>query len=136
MPLDPRLGLLTKPNPNKMTSTWDAVEAIVPMTEEERAAYVTEREGIIAEAIIDDAYAEELNLRTYAQSQRFVYGSQKIVCDTHRAAKADRVRLSAVTPSPPRLHILEDDPEERGLMRAIEVFAAPTELRPRRRSTG
>jgi hypothetical protein len=136
MPFDPRLGLLMKPNPEKMTATWDAVDALVPMTDEERLAYVAEREGVVAEAIIEEADAEELNLRTYAHAQRFVYGSQHAVCDTHRTAKANRSRLAVLAPAPPRLHILEDDPTKPAVMRAVKVFAATTELPRRRRRAG
>jgi hypothetical protein len=136
MPLDPRLGFLMKPNPDKMTSTWDAVEALVPMNELERAAHVAEHEGVVGEAIIYDAYVEELNLRTYAHAQRFVYGSQQAVCNTHRTAKANQSRLGVLAPAPPRLHILEDDPTKPGVMRAANVFAAPTELPRRRRRAG
>ena len=133
LPVRPRLGILTKPNPTTFTSTWDAVELMAGMTVDERAHHVDRNEGDVGEAIIDDSYAHELNLRTYAHAQRFVYGSQEAVCATHRAAKANLARAIVLAPKPPRLHILEDDPAEPGLMRAIQVFAAPTEL-PRRQT--
>jgi hypothetical protein len=133
IPLDPRLGVLVRPNPKRITSIWEASEAMEEMTGEERAVYVSGREGRIGEAIVGDPMAQEFNLRTYAHAQRHVFGNQKTVCDTHSAAKANPVRLRAVMPPPPRFHLLEDDPAVPGLMRAMEVLSAPTALGSRHR---
>ena len=63
----------------------------------------------------------ELNLRTYTHAQRYVFGSQEAVCCTHRFARQNPVRTIAVTPAPPRIHILEGDPDRPGTMRAIKI---------------
>ncbi len=83
-----------------------------------------------------DELVWELNLRTYAHAQRYVYGEQKAVCDAHAFARRNRARLAAVRPGLPRVHILEDHPDKPGLMRAVKVFEPKVEggrsPRPRR----
>ena len=103
------------------------------MTGEERAVYVAQREGRIGEVLVGDPKVEEFNFRTYAHAQRYIFGTQKAVCDTHSAAKANPARLRALMPPPPRFHLLEDDPSAPGLMRAMEVLSAPTTLGSRHR---
>ena len=95
--------------------------------------HLAEREGTVAEAIVTDRVVSDLNLRTYAHAQRYVFGSQQAASDTRRAAKARPARVGAYSPPPPRLHLLEDDPDEPGVMRALRVFEAPTSLPARRR---
>jgi hypothetical protein len=48
------------------------------------------------------------------------------VCATHRHARRDPVRKRELTPGPPRIHILEDDPHQPGMMKAWKVFAPDT----------
>jgi len=132
-PLDPKLGLVTRPNPEKMDAIWDAADKLARMSDAESAAVVAKLEGTVAEAIVVDRVVDDLNLRTYANAQRYVYGAQHAVTDTRRAAKSRPARVGAYSPPPPRLHVLEDDPDEPGVMRALRVFEAPTSLPPRRR---
>lgn len=131
--LDPYLGLVTRPNSDRLAAIWDAANRMAQMSDAESSALVAGLEGTVAEAIVTGRAVADLNLRTYAHAQRYVYGSQQAVSDTRRAAKAKPGRVGAYSPPPPRLHLLEDDPEEQGVMRAIRVFEAPTSLPPRQR---
>ena len=123
IPLDPTFGVLIQPYPNRMTELWDAAEALGKLkTEEERVMYVDGKEGGYSEADAADGFVKELNLRTYASAQRYVYGAQKAVCDTRSNAKANPRRLAELTPRPGALHVLEDDPYRPGVMRERKRF--------------
>lgn len=124
IPLDPHLGLLTRPSSDRIAAIWDASEKMARMSEPERSALVAQHEGTVSEAIVIDRVVGGLNLRTYAHAQRYVYGSQENVTRTRRAAKNNPARVGTYSPPPPRLHLLEDDPDEEGAMRAIRVFEA------------
>jgi hypothetical protein len=122
IPLDPSFGILGRPDPAKRQALFDSAEVLPELVDEERAEVMAKLEGGWAETIAAQSVACELNLRTYAYAQRYVFGSQQAVCDAHRYAREHAARRIAVTPGPPRLHILEDNPERPGLMRASKVF--------------
>lgn len=58
------------------------------MTNEERAEAVDECEGPWAEGVATAEFARELNLRSYAHAERFVFGFQRAVQDVHAARRA------------------------------------------------
>jgi hypothetical protein len=122
IPLDPSFGILAQPHPDKIKTLWDLTHKLPKLTDEERVELLSGHEGGWAEAVPHQAFAHELNLRTYAHAQRYVFGSQQAVCESHRHAKDNAPRLIALAPAPPRLHILEEDPDQPGLMRAWKVF--------------
>jgi hypothetical protein len=134
-PLDPKLGLVVRPNPERMEELYDAAEKLGKprVTDDVAARVVGELEGTVAEAMVTERVINDLNLRTYANAQRYVYGSQRAVTDTRRRAKARPSRVGTYAPAPSRLHILEDHPDEPGHMRAVRVFEGPTSLPSRRR---
>ena len=79
LPLDPRVCLLLTPGPP--TSRIQEVDA-------ERVA--------------------EINLRTYAAAQQFIYGpSQQAVQEVRKNAKRNRARIEAFRPRPPQFTMIE-----------------------------
>jgi hypothetical protein len=54
-------------------------------------------------------FVRELNLRSYANAERFIFGSQKKVQDMRAARRQHVPRLARVAPRGPRMHIVEDD---------------------------
>jgi hypothetical protein len=72
------------------------------LSDEDFAAVMGTIEGGWGEVAADNARVSELNLRSYAHAQRFVYGTQQTVCAVHTAARArpaDVIRLAHRPPS-------------------------------------
>ena len=66
----------------------------------------------------------DLNLRSYAHADRYLFGSQRALQDLRTARRSHRARLAEVTPRGGRMHILEEDPEsEDGLLHITQTFA-------------
>jgi len=107
LPLAPRLGLLAEANEETWIWARDNLEALYEMTPEDRVATVAEHEGGWDEGKPTVDFAQDLNLRSYAASDRYIFGSQKAVQDTHALRRTHARRLIEVAPRPPRLHILE-----------------------------
>jgi hypothetical protein len=125
LPLDPQLGVLVEPKRETFEFIRDHDDELLKMTEDERAAAFGALEGGWAEGVPTREFVEELNLRSYAHAQRFVFGSQKAVCDTHAAAKRNATRLLAVSPVGGRIHMVEDDPERAdGAVKITRTFKA------------
>jgi hypothetical protein len=93
------------------------------MTNEERAEAVDEREGPWAEGVATAEFARELNLRSYAHAERFVFGFQRAVQDVHAARGPHGPRLAAVAPRGPRMHMVADDPTSPTGVRITKTFA-------------
>jgi len=80
LPLDPTVCLLVTPGPPR----WRAIE-------------------------VDAATVAEINLRTYAAAQQFIYGrSQHAVQVVRASAKADRARVDEFRPRPPQFTIIDE----------------------------
>jgi uncharacterized protein DUF4238 len=134
LPLAPTYGILAQPNPATLDSIRDVVERLPEMNEDERAGAFDPLEGGWAVADATDDFVGELNLRTYMHAQRFIFGTQETVCGTQAFARRNPRRRVELTPGPPRIHILEDDPARPGLMRATHVFEPRPVGRAGRRS--
>jgi Protein of unknown function (DUF4238) len=125
LPLGPKLGVLVEPKRETFEFIRDHDADLREMGEEERAAAFTSLEGEWAEGVPTREFVEELNLRSYAHAQRFIFGSQKAVCDTHAAAKRNATRRIAVSPVGGRVHMVEDDPERgEGAVKITRTFKA------------
>ena len=131
LPLAPSYGLLAQPNPATRDRLLDVVEDLPRMDDDARAAAMDPLEGRWAVSEAREEHVAEMNLRTYAHAQTYIYGDQTSVCGTRAFARRNGARLAAVRPGPPRIHILEDHPDKPGLMRAVKVFE-PT-IKPGRR---
>jgi hypothetical protein len=132
LPLDPTFGVQGRPDPSKLTSLYDAAQALHDLSEEEQAQMMGPLEGSWAEDRATPDFVDELNLRTYTHAQRYIYGSQQAVCDAHRYARANPARRIQLAPAPTRVHILEDDPDQPGMMKAWKVFEPKPQKRRRR----
>jgi hypothetical protein len=76
LPIDPRVCLLVTPGP----PLWRVVD-------------------------VDSKRVEEINLRTYAAAQQFIYGpSQRSVQGVRQNAKRERVLVEAFRPRPPQVN--------------------------------
>jgi hypothetical protein len=125
LPLGPKLGVLVEPRRETFEFIRDHDDELREMGEEEGAAAVASLEGEWAEGVPTREFVEELNLRSYAHAQRFIFGSQKAVCDTHAAAKRNATRRIAVSPVGGRIHMVEDDPERgEGAVKITRTFKA------------
>lgn len=125
LPLGPKLGVLVEPKRETFEFIRDHGEELREMSEEERAAAFDALEGGWAEGVPTREFVEELNLRSYAHAQRFIFGSQKAACDTHAAAKRNATRRIAVSPVGGRIHMVEDDPAGgEGAVRITRTFKA------------
>jgi hypothetical protein len=76
LPLDPRFALLMEA-PSSLPPTGDPV---------------------LRQEDVDDKTVREINVRTYAWAQRWVYGQQHDVTQAHRRAKRNRGWLGEVSP--------------------------------------
>ena len=126
IPLDPSFGIWARPNPEHLEAIRDLMEDLPQLSDEKQAEAIGPLEGGWAESHATEDDVNELNLRTYTHAQRYVFGSQEAVCRTHRFAHRNPVRRIAVTPAPPRIHILEADPDRPGIMRAVKVVEPET----------
>lgn len=125
LPLAPSYGVLAKPNPDSINALWTLVEQLPSMTLDEQADAFAPLEGTWGVLEATDGLVDELNLRTYAHAQRFIFGSQEAVSNARTYARRNPRRRREVTPGSPRIHILEDDPRAPGLMRAAHIFEPP-----------
>lgn len=125
LPLGPKLGILVEPRHETFEFIRDHDEELMKMSEDERAEAFAALEGDWANGVPTREFVDELNLRSYAHAQRFIFGSQKAVCDTHAAAKRNATRRIAVSPVGGRIHLLEDDPERGdGAAKVVQTFKA------------
>jgi hypothetical protein len=59
---------------------------------------------------VDARRVAEINLRTYAAAQQFIYGpSQHAVQEVRHSAKRNRTRVDAFRPRPPHFSMIETD---------------------------
>jgi hypothetical protein len=122
MPIGPSVGILLEANTRVWSWARDNLEKLHAMTDEERAAAVDPHEGRWGEGIATPEFVQELNLRSYANAERFIFGSQKAVQDIHAARTRHGVRLGQVTPRGPRLHMVEDDDRSPTGLRITRTF--------------
>jgi hypothetical protein len=122
IPLDPTFGIATRPNPDTLNAVREFAYRIRDMSDDEIVAAAQPLQGRWTDVEIGAAAAANLNLRTYCHAQRFIYGSQTSVTETRLYARAHPVERRALTPQPPRLHIIEDDPARPGLMRPWRII--------------
>jgi hypothetical protein len=132
IPLDPRFGIAARPNPATLDALRDFAYGIRDMSDDEIIAAAQPLQGRWTDVEIDAAAAANLNLRTYCHAQRFIYGSQGSVTAVRAFARAHPVERRTLTPQPPRLHIVEDDPATPGVMRPWRII----EPQPRRNDRG
>jgi hypothetical protein len=93
------------------------------MNDDERLEVVRDREGGWAGATPTSEFGRELNLRSYANAERFIFGSQQAVQNVRAQSKANAPRVATLTQTgEPRLHIVEDDDSTGGL-RITQTFA-------------
>jgi hypothetical protein len=126
LPIGPRRGLLLTPN-EEVWNWWRSGGAEVlheVSTDDERWDEVREREGRWAEIPANEKIVLDLNLRSYAHADRYLFGSQRTLQDLRTARRSHRARLAEVTPRGGRMHILEEDPDsEDGLLQITQTFA-------------
>lgn len=124
LPLGPEVGLLLEAN----EEVWDWMrengEAFRDeMTDEERMQQIGELEGGWGQGTPTANFTLDLNLRSYAHGDRYVFGRQQDVQNLRTARRRYRVRLAEVTPRGPRFHIVEDDPSAATGLRIARTFA-------------
>jgi Protein of unknown function (DUF4238) len=132
LPIGLRRGLLLIPNEEVWNwSRSGGVEVLQELSsDDERWGEVREREGRWGEIAATEEIALDLNLRSYAHADRFLFGSQRTLQDLRTARRSHGARLAEVAPRGGRMHILEEDPDsETGLLQITQTFA------PQRRST-
>ncbi len=122
IPLGPRTGILVQANPEVWAWARENLESLHAMTDEERAKAVDDREGGWAEATPTVEFARELNLRSYANAQRYIFGSQQAVQTVRAQSKANPALVAALRSRGPRLHIVEDDNTNTGALRITKTF--------------
>ena len=125
LPLGPRVGLLLESSERIIEWARASMEAFHQMTEEERTEAANDLEGEWAEGVPTSEFIRELNLRSYATSERFVFGSQQAVTDVYSLRQTQRLRLAQVAPRGPRMHIVEDDPGSPTGVRITQTFGRP-----------
>jgi hypothetical protein len=123
MPISPRSGIMLQANEEAWKWTGENIEALHEMTDEQRAEAVDEHEGEWIEAGPTRDFAEELNLRSYANAERYIFGSQAAVQRVRADAKANPPRLVELAPRGPRVHIVEDEEGKPGRLRITDTFA-------------
>ena len=96
LPLDPHCGLVLFPNPETLDQVRDFAYEVRKLNDDAILERVGPLEGRWAVREVDATMAIDLNLRGYCHAQRFVFGHQKAVTDTHAAAKANPV-LETIT---------------------------------------
>lgn len=107
LPLAPHIGLLAEASEEMWLWARDHLEALYQMSPDDRIAAVAEHEGGWGEGQPTAEFAQDLNLRSYAACDRYIFGSQKAVQDVRAMRTTYARRLIEVAPRPPRLHILE-----------------------------
>jgi HAMP domain-containing protein len=123
VPLAPRTGLLLESNAALWQWARDHLESFHGMTHEERTEIADDREGGWAEGIPLPEFVEELNLRSYAAAERYIFGTQRAVTDVHRLRRTRATRLAQVAPRGPRMHIVADDPGSPTGLRIVRTFS-------------
>jgi hypothetical protein len=122
IPIGPHLGLLLQSNRDVWAWARENLEALREMTNEARAEAVNDVEGTWSEGVATSEFVRELNLRTYANAERYIFGSQKAAQDVHAMRRSQRPRLAALAPRGPRLHMVEDDPSSPTGLRITRTF--------------
>lgn len=122
MPIGPRTGLLLESSPRVWAWARENLEAHHAMTNDERAEAVNDIEGGWAEGEATTEFARELNLRSYACAERYVFGSQNTAQDVHAMRRSHRGRLAELAPRGPRLHMVEGDPSSQTGLRITRTF--------------
>ena len=124
IPLDPIVGLLLQPNEQTFRFQREHGDLL---EKNEVAAILDLLDGMLGpwtEVEATDEIVGELNLLSYAHAHRYVYGRHADVVDVLVAARRDGAKVSELRPRPPRLHILEADPDRPGLMVETHTIAA------------
>jgi hypothetical protein len=136
LPVSPRCGLVLAPNEEVWNWAYasNGVERLRALsTDDERWDEVRDREGRWAEIPASDEMVLDLNLRSYAHADRYLFGSQRTLQDLRTARRSHGAWLAEVTPRGGRMHIVEDDPDsEDGLLQITQTFA-PERRSPRSR---
>lgn len=122
-------GLLVQSNEEVFGWARANLEALRKANEEDRIAMVEDHEGTWSEGEPTEEFVRELNLRSYAQADKYVFGSQRAVTELHASRRRYRRRLAQVSTRSPSFHIVEDDPERPGGVRVTRTYRP----RPRRR---
>jgi hypothetical protein len=122
MPLGPRTGILLEATPEIWEWARENLDALYKMTDEERADAVNDHEGGWAEATPKREFVQELNLRSYATAERYIFGSQDAVQTVRAQAKANPPRVRLLTLRGPRLHMVEDDETSPSSLRITQTF--------------
>jgi hypothetical protein len=122
-PIGPRSGLLIGSNPEVWRWARDNLEALHKMTDEERASTVDKLEGPWAEGVATSEFARELNLRSYAAAERYIFGSQRTVQAVRAMRTSHAGRLAQLAPRGPRMHMVEDDESSASGLRITKTFA-------------
>jgi hypothetical protein len=112
LPLAPRLGLLLRPTMDAWTWFRANGERFKDLKDDERWNEVIDLEGPWAEGVPTKTFALDLNLRSYAQTDRFVFGSQRVLQDLRSGRHAHAARLGAVARRGPRSHFVEGDHQD------------------------
>ena len=128
VPLGPSFGLLLEANADVFGWTYENLDRLHEMSDEDRVKAVKDREGGWAESEATSALGLELNLRSYANAERFIFGSQKAASDIQAARRSHARRLASLAPRGPHMHIVEDDPGSPSGLRIAKTFKP----RPRR----
>lgn len=109
LPLDPSYSLLVVATPDVYRFVMDNQERLRKIDHEAWTEVLAERDVGWAEAEADLDTMREMNLRSYAHAQRYVFGSQRAVTSVRADARRFAARLAQLRPPPPQLHILEED---------------------------
>jgi Protein of unknown function (DUF4238) len=122
MPLAPRVGLVMESSEKLWDWARANLERFREMTDEERIEVADEREGGWGEGQPTREFALDLNLRSYAAAERFIFGSQEAVTAVHRLRRTHAPRLATVVSRGPRVHMVEDDPSSPAGLRITKTF--------------
>jgi hypothetical protein len=123
IPLAPRMGVFVHASDEVWEWARENLESFHDMNDDERLEVVRDREGGWAGATPTSEFGRELNLRSYANAERFIFGSQQAVQNVRAQSKANAPRVATLTQTgEPRLHIVEDDDSTGGL-RITQTFA-------------
>jgi Protein of unknown function (DUF4238) len=124
LPLSPRTGLVLEPSKETYAWTRENYDTLSQMPAEDRLALLAEREGGWAEGVATAEFGRDLNLRTYATADRYIFGSQIAVQRVHALRRTHRPRLAELAPRGPRVHLVEDADEGSGNLQITKTFRA------------
>lgn len=123
LPLAPDTGLLLQASERVWNWMRENGEAFREMTDKERVDQIGDREGGWGQDTAIPSFALDLNLRTYAHADRFVFGHQRDLQEMRTARRRFGARLAEVAPRGPRLHLVEDDATSPTGLRIADTFA-------------